>query len=422
MIYVRVRDGMDNATEAEVRGFVSDIMADGGGVIDMDHFEVEPDSGLNLSVTPGIVYVPNSSFDTISRNVKYYEVRSDSEEAVQISTNTSGLTRVDLVCVKVNKAIAPDDDASNVASIEVVEGIPGSGAPSLPVNHYKLAQVTVADSAVTLTSGNISDTREAITISNNIIPAELSLLSLSSSYIFVGQIIAGTVDVGYAAETGWIDMSHVTWTSPGGNVFKVSGDVTAIYRKGVKYRCKQGAGWLYGVIASSSFGSGETTVTVLVNVGYLFVTPAPDVYSTITDNQISLIENPEGFPPEFTYSPTFLGSSSNPVLGNGSINARYSVNGTTIDLKVKIVIGSTTTNGSGTYSLTLPTNSLGGDVTGSGLYYDASVPRTHVLTSFIDAVGTGLRAWVDNVLNLTHTSPATPATGDEIHLHIIYRF
>lgn len=55
-----------------------------------------------------------------------------------------------------------------------------------------------------------------------------------------------------------------------------------------------------------------------------------------------------------SFTPTWTGSVSDPVLGNGSALGRYRLQGKTLDVVIDILIGSTTTFGSGTFYFTLP--------------------------------------------------------------------
>ena len=57
-----------------------------------------------------------------------------------------------------------------------------------------------------------------------------------------------------------------------------------------------------------------------------------------------------------TYTPTWNGSSSTPALGNGLLKGRYSLVGKLCVVQVFLKIGSTTTQGSGTWSWNLPFN------------------------------------------------------------------
>lgn len=54
------------------------------------------------------------------------------------------------------------------------------------------------------------------------------------------------------------------------------------------------------------------------------------------------------------YTPTWTGSTTNPVIGNGTITGRYRRHGKTVTATINIAAGSTTTYGSGFWSFTLP--------------------------------------------------------------------
>ncbi|WP_052682194.1 hypothetical protein [Saccharothrix sp. ST-888] len=54
------------------------------------------------------------------------------------------------------------------------------------------------------------------------------------------------------------------------------------------------------------------------------------------------------------YTTTWAGATTNPNIGNGTLVSRYSQVGKTVNVLIKIISGSTTTWGSGTWSWTLP--------------------------------------------------------------------
>ncbi len=159
---VRIRNGMSNATEGDILGSIGDIVKT-LGVVDLagGHLLVTEDSptGMTVQVAGGIVYVPNSNYDELDSDTpKFYPVVCDSE-VVTIDNNVSGSTRIDIVCVKVDKAIAPDADASNIATKVVIKGTPGGGTPSTPANHYKLAEITVVNGETAIENSMITDKR-----------------------------------------------------------------------------------------------------------------------------------------------------------------------------------------------------------------------------------------------------------------------
>lgn len=161
---VRIRNGMSNATEGDILGNFGDLV--GVGVVDKanGHLLVTEDSprGMSIQVAGGIVYVPNADYNQLDSDTpKFYPVVCDAE-ALTIDNNTSGQTRNDIVCVKVDKSIFPDADASNIATKIVVKGTAGGGIPTTPANHYKLANIVVVNGETEITNAEITDTREQV--------------------------------------------------------------------------------------------------------------------------------------------------------------------------------------------------------------------------------------------------------------------
>ncbi|MGW9437927.1 hypothetical protein [Streptomyces sp. NPDC055607] len=55
-----------------------------------------------------------------------------------------------------------------------------------------------------------------------------------------------------------------------------------------------------------------------------------------------------------TYTPVWTAATTNPVLGNGSIIGRHKKLGRLVNYQIDLTMGSTTTYGSGAWSITLP--------------------------------------------------------------------
>jgi hypothetical protein len=72
-----------------------------------------------------------------------------------------------------------------------------------------------------------------------------------------------------------------------------------------------------------------------------------------------------------TYTPAWTASSTNPVLGNGTLTGRYMKIGRTVFCNINLITGSTTTYGSGQYSFSLPST-----VAASGT---ATIGHAHLL-------------------------------------------
>ena len=127
---------------------------------------------------------------------------------------------------------------------------------------------------------------------------------------------------------GW-NLVTETWTRTGNHTFTVAGDLTAKYRKGAKVRYKDGGAYDYGTVISSSYSSPNTTITLATNTDYVMAA------ATITDTYISYIENPEGFPPYFTFTPSW----QNITVGAGYNSGRFKIQGNIIHLYAKWIFG-----------------------------------------------------------------------------------
>lgn len=165
-IYVSVTNNMSNATAGDLSRFEQDFLKQEGVINTSTHFTVtekgSPD--LSVDVSTGIAYVENDAHTEFSEGQKYWRVNMDASVNKTISSNASGSTRIDLVCVEVDDSISPGTNGELAGSITIVEGTPGSGAPTLPDDHLELAQVTVASGASSITNSEITDSRQAALI------------------------------------------------------------------------------------------------------------------------------------------------------------------------------------------------------------------------------------------------------------------
>lgn len=73
-----------------------------------------------------------------------------------------------------------------------------------------------------------------------------------------------------------------------------------------------------------------------------------------------------------TYTPVWGSSGTQPALGNGTLTGRYSILGKTCFAFMELTIGSTTTFGTGDYTLSLPFNNPSGYLQLSSVAIDAS--------------------------------------------------
>lgn len=155
--------------------------------------------------------------------------------------------------------------------------------------------------------------------------------------------------VGGAAipEDGWTAVSE-TWTRTGNHTFTVTGDLTAKYRKGAKVKYNDGA-LDYGVVISSSYSAPNTTITLATNSDYAMAA------GSITGTYISYVENPEGFPHWFNYSPTTACNGSMTYTSVTITRARFNIQGKVVTFVFSIT---GTTGGSAATAIFVSTPTL----------------------------------------------------------------
>lgn len=169
--------------EASDHMHISEDFLDLGGVIanriNINPFHVTANNNMTVSVSEGVAYIPNAGYTAIDiSEQRYWRVKNDSSVVKTINYNTDDYGRYDLIYLKVDPNIEPDSTASNVATIEVLEGEPASSpvVPDTPANAIPLAKVLVGSGVSSITSSNITDARyfvglhsigEIITASDN---------------------------------------------------------------------------------------------------------------------------------------------------------------------------------------------------------------------------------------------------------------
>jgi hypothetical protein len=124
-----------------------------------------------------------------------------------------------------------------------------------------------------------------------------------------------------------------------------------------------------------------------------------------------------------SYTPTWTAATTNPVIGNGTITGQYrrSANSDIVHWWLRILIGSTTTFGSGVYRFgigTVPALSAGAKLWASpqGWIRDSSTTANFATVGRWDSASNTFIASVAGSLVLQGT-PITLATADEIVLN-----
>ena len=118
-----------------------------------------------------------------------------------------------------------------------------------------------------------------------------------------------------------------------------------------------------------------------------------------------------------SYTPSWTGATTNPVIGNGTITGAYLQIGKTVLYRIGITIGSTTTMGTGvyyTFSLPMTANSTYTlhAAAGFATFFDTSAPTVYMRFA---ALQTGLASVIlrDQAgAAVSPTVPVVPAVGD----------
>lgn len=122
------------------------------GATDLD--VTQRGAGANMSVDVAAGKCLISDAQTVAG---LYPLVSDATTNLAIASNSSGSTRIDIVVARVKDT--EYGDASNAKSIEIVQGTAGAGVPATPTRCLKLAEVTVASGAASITNANIAESR-----------------------------------------------------------------------------------------------------------------------------------------------------------------------------------------------------------------------------------------------------------------------
>jgi hypothetical protein len=121
------------------------------------------------------------------------------------------------------------------------------------------------------------------------------------------------------------------------------------------------------------------------------------------------------------YTPVWTATTTNPVIGNGTLQGKYKRIGKTVLFRVKVVMGSTTTYGSGQMRWSLPFAPHADYVTwasmqGNGYVQDTSAPSNLYRNLAAHAASAGCFLTDDAGNQLSAVVPFTFANGDTIYL------
>lgn len=223
----------------------------------------------------------------------------------------------------------------------------------------------------------------------------------------------------------------ITMTLPGGlyastTSITVVGDWSARLKVGSPLHLLQpatGAKYFYVTALSYSAVTGLTTLTVTGGADYLVAN------EPILDCQAGVGRLP-GHPEWFSFVSAWSSSGNpQPSLGNGTLNARFRMEGDDLTLLLRLVIGTTTTLGTNNWSFTLP---VAARTDNSLPYLGQAITRRPGVQNFpsfvkVPSGATTLTFFIPthqivaDIDNLTPAYPIAWAANDYLEVHVRYR-
>jgi len=191
----------------------------------------------------------------------------------------------------------------------------------------------------------------------------------------------------------------------------------------------------FNLVSSTSergFWGANGTVSPVVNIGRFAATlsaGAGHTWSVPAFTSINLIQEPIYETRYLFYTPTWVGSATNPAIGNGTLTGKYMITGETIRLSIYLRAESTTTYGGGWWAWATPMASTSGQNlgagTGSGHAYNGNSFPLTVVPNYFFGVGSYAQIFATTPITTSNgvispTNPFTWATGSYGILGIEY--
>ena len=215
---------------------------------------------------------------------------------------------------------------------------------------------------------------------------------------------------------GWIAVTD-TWTYASATTFTIAGvDRTAMFPKGTKLKLTQTSAKYFYVVGSAF--STNTTITVTGGTDYTLEDAA------ITSPYYSYASTPQGFPKQFTYTPTWTCASGDaPAIENGILNGLFSIVDGLCYVRIYWLAGASTTFGTGPYNFALPVAAIAGypQTLGAGRITDSGTRDYFNVVCYANAGASVVFAGID-ATNVAYNSPCTFANGDQMRFSFIYTF
>lgn len=163
-----------------------------------------PGGSMNISISAGGVYVPNSTAGHGS-----YACYNDAPVSRTLA-NGGGANRTDLIVARVRDTFY--GDATNAWDVFVVDGTTGAPAvPATPANSYALARVAVNAGVTSITNVNITDVRStaAFVRYGGYVAADLANFAVTPDKLLLNPAQQQIVTAEGTTSTSYVDLATV---------------------------------------------------------------------------------------------------------------------------------------------------------------------------------------------------------------------
>lgn len=219
-IKARIFTGMGNKSATPMTGadqadfmtlYQNFLWREGILLLAADHFQVQAQTvpDMSVKVKKGQSgFIKDPAWALVSDNPKFTEFIVDADVAsISIAANSSGSTRYDLIYAYINTN-TPNDDASNVITIDKLQGTPGGSLPTPAggTKYISLAQVRVTSGAVNIQTADITDLRQQTGIA-------LTYFYLLNNTMLKAVKADGTLqDLLKLSTSNVVDLDDTAWT------------------------------------------------------------------------------------------------------------------------------------------------------------------------------------------------------------------
>lgn len=144
---------------------------------------------------------------------------------------------------------------------------------------------------------------------------------------------------------------------------------------------------------------------------YAGLIPDGDDFDTVRD-ALASVSDAWG-----AYAPAWTSSGTQPALGNGSLTGFYRRTGKQVEARISLIMGTTTTYGTGLWMLSLPVTATTTNQCGVCLLKDTG---TADKAGMVYMQSTTTVTPVSSTAVVTATSPHTWASTDQVQVYISY--